>query len=129
MTNTETTIKETPLYKLVKVICSGNYVVYYNTKEYIHATKELAEVQTNAIERVAKKRHANKYNYLKVIQQNNGFGWEDVSEYEATSDGTPIEKHTTREGKTMSLYLHDLKEYIFSKTGATRGIFRREKNN
>ena len=30
---------------------------------------------------------ANKYNYLLVIQQHYGQGWEDVSEYEATSQG------------------------------------------
>ena len=29
----------------------------------------------------------NKYNYLKVIQQNYGQGWEDVSEYETNSQG------------------------------------------
>ena len=59
---------------------------------------------------------ANKYQYRKVIQQNYGFGWEDVSEYEAKSNGNTIDK---------SLLIHDLKEYRL--TGyATRVIFRKE---
>jgi hypothetical protein len=71
----------------------------------------------------------NKYNYILVIQQNNGYGWEDVSEYEATSNGTPKEFIKDANGVSKgSLYRHDLKEYIFSKTGATRGIFRKELN-
>lgn len=35
---------------------------------------------------------ANKYTYLKVIQQSYGQGWEDVSEYETDSAGIPKEK-------------------------------------
>lgn len=77
----------------------------------------------------------NKYNYLNVIQQNYGFGWEDVSEYEADSNGRSIGealhsgKFVTNEktGRTMELTLltDDLKEYQF--TGyATRIIFRKE---
>ena len=59
-----------------------------------------------------------KFNYIKVIQQHYGQGWEDVSEYEANSNGT------TKDRKTL---LHDLKEYRL--TGyLTRVIFRREKN-
>lgn len=59
---------------------------------------------------------ANKYKYNKVIQQNYGFGWEDVSEYEAKSNGNTIDK---------SLLVHDFKEYRL--TGyATRVIFRKE---
>ena len=58
-----------------------------------------------------------KYNYIKVIQQFFGYGWEDVSEYEAKSNGAAIDKKHL---------MHDLKEYRL--TGyATRVIFRREK--
>ena len=61
---------------------------------------------------------ANKYSYLKVIQQNYGYGWEDNSEYEATSTG---------QAKDRELFKHDLKEY--HRTGyATRTIFRKELN-
>lgn len=61
---------------------------------------------------------ANKYDYLKVIQQNFGFGWEDVSAYEAKSNGNVVDK---------KLLLHDLKEYRL--TGyATRTIFRKSLN-
>jgi len=35
---------------------------------------------------------SNKYTYLKVIQQNYGQGWEDVSQYETGSDFVSIEK-------------------------------------
>ena len=60
----------------------------------------------------------NKYKYLKVIQQNYGFGWEDNSEYEATSKGNSIDK---------KLFLGDLKEY--RRTGYnTRVVFRKELN-
>lgn len=127
MKTTETTIIKSNLYKLTKIACNDNYIVYFEGKEYIHNNKELAMRQINAIKKVNKTLN-NKYSYLKVIQQNCGYGWEDVSEYEATSNGTPTEKYTTKEGKTMSLYKHDLKEYIFSNTGATRGIFRRTLN-
>lgn len=61
---------------------------------------------------------ATKYNYLKVIQQNYGFGWEDNSEYQSNSKGNVIDK---------ALFLHDLKEYRL--TGyATRTIFRKSLN-
>ena len=57
-----------------------------------------------------------KYNYLKVIQQYYGQGWEDVSEYEANSTGN---------AKDTKLLIHDLKEYRL--TGyPTRTIFRKE---
>jgi hypothetical protein len=73
---------------------------------------------------------ATKYNYLKVIQQNYGQGWEDVSEYEATSTGNALElsdKPNPRTGRPEKLLNHDLREY--KKTGyATRVIFRREAN-
>lgn len=73
-----------------------------------------------------------KYNYLLVIQQHYGQGWEDVSEYEADSTGTAKEydtKERTNE-KTGRKYFeklitHDAREYRL--TGyATRVIFRRE---
>lgn len=59
----------------------------------------------------------NKYTYLKVIQQNYGQGWEDVSEYETNSQGITKEwsnkPHISPTGKErkQSLLLHDLKEY------------------
>lgn len=65
-----------------------------------------------------------KYNYLKVIQQNFGQGWEDVSEYEANSQGVTKEMHTATNGKTDRLINHDLREYRI--TGPTRVIFRKE---
>lgn len=76
---------------------------------------------------------ANKYTYLKVIQQHYGQGWEDVSEYETDSQGTPKEwhdkPHITPSGKErkQSILLHDLKEYRL--TGyPTRVIKRKELN-
>lgn len=44
----------------------------------------------------------NKYQYIKVIQQNYGQGWEDVSEYECNSTG---------EAKDKLGFQHDLGEY------------------
>lgn len=74
-----------------------------------------------------------KYNYLKVIQQNFGQGWEDVSSYECNSYFISSEKsgvfYTDKHGRKREYYLfeHDLKEYRF--TGyPTRVIFRREKS-
>lgn len=52
----------------------------------------------------------NKYNYVKVIQGNYGYGWEDVSEYDK---------------KEFSTVKNDLKEYRLSNTGAYRLIDRR----
>lgn len=72
---------------------------------------------------------ANKYNYVKVIQQHYGQEWEDVSEYEATSAGQPIEQSDklNPKGRPESLLSHDLREYRL--TGyATRVIFRKELN-
>lgn len=64
-----------------------------------------------------KKMRTKKYEYLKVIQQHFGQYWEDVSEYEAKSNGT---------AKDKKLLLHDLREYRL--TGyPTKVIFRREK--
>lgn len=75
----------------------------------------------------------NKYTYLKVIQQNYGQGWEDVSEYETNSQGTPKEwsdkPHISPTGKERkkSLLLHDLKEYRLMGY-ATRVIKRKQLN-
>lgn len=74
----------------------------------------------------------NKYVYKKVIQQNFGLGWEDVSEYVSNSLGVVSEMSgvfvAMRSGRKRELTLlkHDLLEYI--KTGyPTRVIFRRTK--
>lgn len=78
----------------------------------------------------------NKYNYVNVIQQHYGQGWEDVSQYEANSQGRSIGdslhsgKFVTnpKTGRTreQTLLSHDLAEYRF--TGyPTRVIFRKEK--
>jgi hypothetical protein len=73
----------------------------------------------------------NKYNYLSVIQQHYGQGWEDVSEYETDSQYRNFEKsgsfYTDSKGrlKERSLIAHDLAEYRL--TGyATRLINRKE---
>jgi len=75
----------------------------------------------------------NKYNYLKVIQQSTGQGWEDVSEYETDSQFRNFEKSgsffTNKYGKQQEggLIVHDLAEYRL--TGyATRLICRKEIN-
>jgi hypothetical protein len=60
---------------------------------------------------------ATKYTYWKVIQQNYGQGFEDVSHYEANSNGST---------KNYNLLKHDVKEYRLMGY-ATRIIFRREK--
>ena len=52
----------------------------------------------------------NKYSYVKVIQGNFGYGWEDVSEYDK---------------QDFSLVKNDLKEYRLSNTGVYRVIDRR----
>ena len=76
---------------------------------------------------------ANKYKYLKVIQQNFGQGYEDVSDYETDSSGIPLEKstefRTTKSGRKIytSALRYDLKRY--RETGyATRVIKRRIQN-
>lgn len=73
----------------------------------------------------------NKYNYLLVIQQHFGQGWEDVSEYDATSSGNCIEKteRLNKHGRMQkfSLSSEDAKEYRL--TGyPTKIIFRKEPN-
>ena len=71
----------------------------------------------------------NKFNYLKVVQQNYGQGWEDVSEYEATSAFHPIENSDklSPQGRKESLLNHDVREYRL--TGyPTRVINRKELN-
>lgn len=60
-----------------------------------------------------------KYTYTKVIQQNYGQGWEDVSEYESNSAGV---------AKDKDLLAHDLKEYRLMGY-STRVIFRKTKCN
>lgn len=55
----------------------------------------------------------NKYRYVKVIQGNFGYGWEDVSEYDK---------------QDFSIVKNDLKEYRLSNTGAYRVIDRRVLN-
>lgn len=75
----------------------------------------------------------NKYTYLKVIQQQYGQGWEDVSEYETNSQGEPKEwsdkPHISPTGKVrkQSLLLHDFKEYQF--TGYPTRVIQRKKLN
>lgn len=72
----------------------------------------------------------NKYNYIKVIQQNYGYGWEDVSEYEANSSfiAKEISNKLNPKGRKETLLNHDLREYRL--TGyATRVINRRELKN
>ena len=54
-----------------------------------------------------------KYSYVKVIQGNFGYGWEDVSEYDKQEFAT---------------VKNDLKEYRLSNTGAYRVIDRRVLN-
>ena len=73
----------------------------------------------------------NKYEYFLVIQQNYRHGWEDNSLYECSSSGVAKEFsgkfNTNKYGLKVpiSLYKHDLKEYIL--TGyATRTICRKE---
>lgn len=76
----------------------------------------------------------NKYTYLKVIQQNGGQGWEDVSQYECNSQYQNFEKsgsfRTNKAGRKIeiSLITYDLAEYCL--TGyATRLICRKELNS
>lgn len=93
-------------------------------------------MQSNTVTTTAKK--INKYNYFNVIQQNYGFGWEDVSEYEADSKGNSIGEslhsgkfitsEKTGRKREITLLSHDLSEYRL--TGyPTRLIFRKELNN
>lgn len=73
----------------------------------------------------------NKYTYLKVIQQNYGQGFEDVSKYETNSQGTPkefkeFEKVDGVHKRPVSLLRLDLKEYRLLGY-PTRVIFRKIK--
>ncbi len=61
----------------------------------------------------------NKYTYLKVIQKDYGFGFEDLTAYEVNSQGSGSRKEI----------LNDLKAYRENEGGFFRVIFRREKNN
>lgn len=75
----------------------------------------------------------NKHNYLKVIQQNYGQGWEDVSEYKTNSTYTLNEGsgnfRTLKSGRKIEIPLikHDYKEY--ESTGYPTRIVRRKKLN
>lgn len=74
---------------------------------------------------------SNKYNYCKVIQQNFGNGFEDVSEYECNSQGVTTEmsgkfKELKNGNKReISLLMHDLGEYKMTNY-PTRVIMRRK---
>lgn len=58
-----------------------------------------------------------KYQYEKIIQQNYGDGWEDVSSYDCNSQGVQTKEE-------RNLLKNDIKEYVL--TGyATRSIFRK----
>jgi hypothetical protein len=59
-----------------------------------------------------------KYTYEKIIQQNAGQGWEDVSSYPATSQGLALDR------ATRELLRHDFREYARMGYPA-RVIFRR----
>jgi len=63
-----------------------------------------------------------RFTYLKVIQQNYGQGWEDVSQYDVFSTGQP------KNIADRQLIIHDVKEYRLMGY-PTRVIFRKEKNN
>lgn len=72
----------------------------------------------------------NKYEYIKVIQQNYGFGWEDNSEFDCNSMGVTTLMSgvfiTSKNGvkRELTALTHDLKEYRL--TGyPTRVIFRK----
>ena len=75
-----------------------------------------------------------KYKYSKVIQQNYGQGFEDVSEYKTNSQFIPMEMsdklHISSSGKSrvQSLLLFDLKEYRLMGY-STRVISRRVLNS
>lgn len=59
-----------------------------------------------------------KYIYERIIQQNAGQGWEDVSSYPATSKGLALDR------ETRELLRHDFREYARMGYPA-RVIFRR----
>ena len=74
-----------------------------------------------------------KYNYYRVIQQNYGQGWEDVSFYPSNSQYIIIDNHsgvffTNKYGRQQekSILSHDLAEYRLSGY-PTRVINRKEK--
>lgn len=73
-----------------------------------------------------------KYEYSKVIQQNTGNGWDDVSSYECNSKGVVTEmsgvfvtSSITGRKRERTLLLHDLLEYQLGGY-PTRVIFRKE---
>lgn len=65
-----------------------------------------------------KKMATTKYDYKKIIQGNYGHGWEDISEYEATSTGSMKKEE-------RDLLKADLKEYKASNQGTYKVIFRK----
>lgn len=73
---------------------------------------------------------ANKYKYFRVIQQNYGQGWEDISEYEQTSTHKLLEftDKLDKFNRPISLFSHDFKEYKLLKY-PTRYINRKELKN
>ena len=74
----------------------------------------------------------NKYEYNKVIQQNYGQGFEDVSFYPCNSQGVVSEMSgkfkelRTGRKRELTLLEHDLAEYRYKCEYVTRVIFRRE---
>lgn len=70
-----------------------------------------------------------KYSYAKVIQQNYGQGWEDVSEYETNSTFSKLEQSDkiSPKGRKESLLSHDLREYKF--TGYPTRVIKRKTIN
>ena len=64
----------------------------------------------------------NKYTYYKVIQQNWGYGWDDVDFYESDSSGF-IKDRETRE-----LFKTNLKAYRENEPVPTRVVKKRELN-
>lgn len=75
---------------------------------------------------------ANKYIYNRVIQQNYGQGWEDVSEYESNSTysrcSMDFSDKPSPTGKPETLLAHDVREYRLLGY-ATRVINRKSLNN
>lgn len=75
-----------------------------------------------------------KYFYSKVIQQNYGQVWEDVSAYECNSKGITTEmsgkfkKLKTGLRRELTLLEYDLSEYRYKSPYPTRVIFRKSLN-
>lgn len=84
----------------------------------------------NGIDAMMIKRE-NKYNYVLVIQQHYGYGWEDVSEYVSNSKGEAVEMDNKVLVSSIgieykeTLLKHDVREYRLMGY-PTRVIFRKE---